>query len=223
MQINIGIADDEELFRIGIAHILSRDPEINVVFQASNGKELLQLLASTKPQPDIIMTDIKMPELNGVEATKIISQTHKEIGIIALTTYNSRPFIRNMIDVGASAYLVKNSAPADVIHTIKQVYYKGFYYDNEVLSIINERSSYQNCIKEKSVFDEDFLTTREREILELICKQFTTQEIGKKLCISPRTVEVHRKNLLEKTGVRNIAGLVIFAINNNLIPRIIIE
>lgn len=223
MEINIGIADDEELFRIGIAHILSRDPEINVVFQASNGKELLELLSKSDPIPDIIMTDIKMPELNGVEATKIISQTHKEIGIIALTTYNTKPFIRNMIDVGASAYLVKNSAPSDVIHTIKQVFYKGFYYDNEVLSIINNRNSYQNTESEKSIFDENFLTPREAEILELICKQHTTHEIGKKLFISPRTVEVHRKNLLDKTGVKNIAGLVIFAIHNDLVPPIIVD
>ena len=221
MQINVVVADDEELFRVGIVHILSRDTEINVVFQASNGRELLEYLAGCDELPDVIITDIKMPELNGVEATKAINQAYKEVGIIALTTYNSKPFIRNMIDVGASAYLVKNSPPDKVIHTIKQVFYKGFYYDNHVMKIVNERAVSRSS--EKSVFDQSFITTREREVLELICKQFTTPEIAEKLFISPRTVEVHRKNLLEKTGVRNIAGLVIFAINNNLVPPIIIE
>ena len=112
MIINVVIADDEELFRVGLVHILSRDPEINIVFQAGNGKELLEYLANVEQLPDIVITDIKMPELNGVEATKVISQAYAEVGIIALTTYNTKPFIRNMIDVGASAYLVKNSAPS---------------------------------------------------------------------------------------------------------------
>lgn len=223
MTINIVIADDEELFRIGITHILSRDKNFNIMYEASNGKELLDFLAGCDLLPDIVITDIKMPELNGVEATKIVSQVYPEVGIIALTTYSSRSFIRNMIDVGASAYLVKNSSPSKVLHTIKQVFYKGFYYDNLVMSILNKAGSSKKNLAEKSVFDDNFLTPREREVLELICKQFTTQEIGKKLFISPRTVEVHRKNILEKTEVRNIAGLVIFAINNDLVPPIIIE
>jgi len=223
MQINLVIADDEELFRVGLAHILSRDEQINIVYQAENGNQLLEYLASCEILPDIIITDIKMPELNGVEATKVINQAYKEVGIIALTTYNTKPFIRNMIDVGASAYLVKNSAPAKVLHTIKQVYYNGFYYDNEVMQIVNERAALKNRNADKSVYDENFLTERETEVLEGICNQMTSVEIGEKLFISPRTVEVHRKNLLEKTGVKNIAGLVIFAINNDLVPPIIIE
>ncbi|OAB78717.1 response regulator transcription factor [Cochleicola gelatinilyticus] len=221
-QIQVVIADDEELFRVGLAHILSRDEEINIQFEASNGKDLLEYLASIESLPDIIITDIKMPELNGVEATKVISKAYEQIGIIALTTFNTNPFIRNMIDVGASAYLVKNSSPAKVLHTIKQVYYNGFYYDNHVMKVLNNRYvSTQDAAT--SVYDEDFLTQREREVLELICKQYKTTEIGKKLFISPRTVEVHRKNLLDKTGVKNIAGLVVFAIQNDLVPPIFID
>ena len=223
MIINVVIADDEELFRVGIVHILSRDPEINIMYEASNGKELLDFLAGCDPLPDIVVTDIKMPELNGVEATKILNQTYPEVGIVALTTYNTKSFIKNMIDVGASAYLVKNSSPDKVLHAIKQVFYKGFHYDNQVMDILNEAGASKKKAADKSVFDEDFLTPREREVLELICRQNTTHEIAEKLFISPRTVEVHRKNLLEKTGVKNIAGLVIFAINNDLVPPIIIE
>lgn len=223
MVINVVIADDEELFRVGMIHILSRDAGINVIYEACDGKQLLDFLAGCDPLPDIVITDIKMPEVNGVEVTKIISQAYPEIGIIALTTYNTKSFIRNMIDVGASAYLVKNTSPDKVLHTIKQVYYKGFYYDTHVMKILNKSNDSKGLSSVKTVFDEDFLTPREREILELICRQLTTHEIGDKLFISPRTVEVHRKNILDKTKVKNIAGLVIFAINNDLVPPIIID
>jgi DNA-binding NarL/FixJ family response regulator len=216
MKINIVIADDEELFRVGIKHILSSEQQFQIAFEATNGKELLTYLNQTEELPDIIVMDIKMPELNGVEATKQITLEYPEIGIIALTTYNTKPFIRNMIDVGANAYLVKNSPPDKVIHTIKQVFHNGFYYDNYVMNIIKKQATADNK-NTKTVFDNDFLTTREREVLELICKQYTTPEIAEKLFISPRTVEVHRKHLLEKTNVKNSAGLVIFAFTNGLV------
>ncbi|QIE58840.1 response regulator transcription factor [Rasiella rasia] len=221
MKIKVVIADDEELFRVGIAHIFSRDPNIEVIHQAENGEDLLTFLAAQKQLPDIVITDIKMPKLNGVEATKIIHRDYPEIGIVALTTYNTKPFIKNMIDVGASAYLVKNATPKQVIHTVNQVYYNGFYYDKQVMDILNNK--YSGTGDDKSFHDADFLTDREAQVLELICKQYKTSEIAEQLYISPRTVEVHRKNLLLKTGVKNIAGLVIFAIQNNLVPPIITD
>tara|TARA_B100001146_G_scaffold224848_1_gene244485 strand:+ start:24835 stop:25506 length:672 start_codon:yes stop_codon:yes gene_type:complete len=222
LNIRVVIADDEELFRVGLAHILARDEEIEIVHQATNGIELLDYMKEVTPLPDVVITDIKMPGLNGVEATKKMSDLYQEVGIIACTTYNTKPFIRNMIDVGASAYLVKNSPPEKVVHTIKQVFYNGFYYDKQVMDILNKKYAEKNA-QDKTVYDQDFLTDREKEVLELICRQYKTSEIAEKLFISPRTVEVHRKNLLQKTEVRNIAGLVIFAIQNELVPPIIIE
>ena len=222
MLINVVIADDEELFRVGISYILSRDKEINILYEATNGRELLDFLAACDPLPDIIITDIKMPELNGVEVTKIINEAYPKVGIIALTTYNTKSFIRNMIGVGASAYLVKNSSPEKVIHTLKQVYYNGFYYDKNVMEILKENRKSKGE-SEKSVFDDAFLTPREKEILDLICKQYTSQEISKRLSISPRTVEVHRKNVIEKAKVKNTAGLVIFAMKNHLVSPNITE
>ena len=223
MNINLVLADDEELFRVGMSHILSKDEEISIVFQAENGKELIDYLAGVDELPDIIIMDIKMPELNGVEATKVIHKAYPEISIIALTTYNTKPFIRNMIDVGASAYLVKNSRTSKVLHTIKQVFYNGFYYDTDVMRAIKGLNNTSDKNEIKTVFDDEFITKREREVLELICKQLTSQEIADKLFISKRTVEVHRKNLQDKTGVKNIAGLVIYAIQNELIPASFIE
>ena len=210
------LADDEELFRAGVALILSRDPEIEIVYQAENGQQLLDFLATQEILPDIVVTDIRMPELNGVEATKLLRKLYPEIGVIALTTYNTRPFIRNMINVGASAYLVKNSAPSLMLNTVKKVFHRGFYYDTYVMEVLNAK--YIGSKNEKSAYDADFLTDRESEILTLICKEYITSEIAEQLHISPRTVEVHRKNLLVKTGVKNIAGLVVFAIQNGLVP-----
>jgi DNA-binding NarL/FixJ family response regulator len=222
MKIKIVLADDEELFRVGMFHILSGDEAIEIVFQAANGRELLDYLHSTDELPDIVIMDIKMPELNGVEATKLVSTEFPKVRIIALTTYNTKPFIRNMIDVGASAYLVKNSPTENVIHTIKQVFKNGFYYDAFVMDALKVlKNKYR--VKSLSVFDESFITQREKEVLEQICLQRTSQEIADKFFISKRTVEVHRKNLLEKTGVKNLAGLVIFAIKNNLVSPLIFE
>ena len=223
MNIKIVLADDEELFRVGMSHILSRDPEIEIVFQATNGRELIEFLKTTETLPHMVIMDIKMPELNGVEATKEISQSFPEVNIIALTTYNTKPFIRNMIEVGASAYLVKNSPPQKVVHTIKQVYYNGFFYDSEVINALKGFAHPSNKADSKTVFDENFITQREREVLELICLQKTSQEIADALFISKRTVEVHRKNLLEKTEAKNLAGLVIFAMKNSLVPPILFE
>lgn len=222
MKIKLVLADDEELFRIGMYHILSKDEEIEVVHQAGNGAELIHYLEQAEILPDIIIMDIKMPELNGVEATKSISVRYPNIGIIALTTYNTKPFIRNMIDVGASAYLVKNSPTEQVLKTIKQVHYNGFYYDQHVMEALKKTKTTKHA-EMVSVFDESFLTQREKEILELICLQRTSQEIANQLYISKRTVEVHRKNILDKTGVKNLAGLVIFAIKNNLVSPMIFE
>jgi DNA-binding NarL/FixJ family response regulator len=221
LTIKVVLADDEELFRVGIALILSRDPEIEILYQAENGQQLLDYLETQETLPDIVVTDIKMPELNGVEATKMLRKLYPEIGVIALTTYNTKPFIRNMIHVGASAYLVKNSAPAQMLHTVKQVFHNGFYYDNHVMEVLNSKQ--QAISEEKSAYDANFLTDRETQILTLICKQYITSEIAEELHISPRTVEVHRKNLLEKTGVKNIAGLVVMAIQNGLVPPFEIE
>lgn len=216
--INIVLADDEELFRKGIAFLLKREKNINVLYEASNGSDLVNFLSSaqTRELPDIILMDLKMPFLNGVEATKIIHTTYPNIKIIALTSYNTNSFIANMIQVGASSYLVKNATPNEMLLTINEVFAKGFYYNENVLQVIQKGILPTNN-KDKKSTGEDHLTTREREVLQLICQQFNTNEIGDSLCISPRTVEGHRNNLLLKTESKNIAGLVVYAIQNKII------
>jgi DNA-binding NarL/FixJ family response regulator len=214
-KIKLLLADDEELFRKGISFLLQRQDNIQILYEANNGSEVVEYLKSSSIHPDIILMDLKMPMLNGVEATKLINKEFPSIKIIALTSYNTKSFIANMIEIGAASYIVKNSTPEEMITTINQVIEKGFYYNEGVLNVIQE-----NLIdnKRKNIFFEEvILTKREREILELICNQKSTQQIAEKLFISPRTVEGHRNNLLLKTDSQNSAGLVVFAIQNKIV------
>jgi len=212
--IKIALVDDEVLFRKGISFLLQREENIEIVFEASNGEELISILDKNEVKPDIIVMDLKMPFLNGVEATKIIRKAFPEIKIIALTSYDSKSFIANMIQVGAVAYLIKNTTPKDLIRTINEVAQKGFYYNENVLKTIQE--TIVSSKNTKGNLETSFLSPREIEILQLICQQKTTSEIAEHLFLSPRTVEGHRNNLLLKTESRNIAGLVVYAIQNEI-------
>ena len=214
-KIKIIIADDEELFRKGIYFLLQREPNFEVIFEASNGAELVEHLKTTSELPQIIMMDLKMPLINGVEATKIIHKDFPNIRIIALTSYNTKSFIANMIKVGAASYLVKNASPKDMIKTVNEVAQKGFYYNELVMEVIHQNMI--STVSSKTVLDEDFLTEREKEVLKLICKQHNSTEIAEMMNLSVRTVDGHRNNLLTKTNSKNVAGLVIFAIQNKII------
>ncbi|GAA3781373.1 response regulator transcription factor [Flavobacterium ginsengiterrae] len=212
--IKIALVDDEVLFRKGISFLLQREENIEIVFEASNGEDLVNKLLENEIKPDIIIMDLKMPVLNGVEATKIIRKSFPDIKIIALTSYDSKSFIANMIQVGAVAYLIKNTTPKDLIKTINEVSKKGFYYNESVLKTIQE--TIVSSKNSKGNLETSFLSPREIEILQLICQQKTTSEIAEHLFLSPRTVEGHRNNLLLKTESRNIAGLVVYAIQNDI-------
>jgi len=216
-KINIVLADDELLFRQGLKAILSSQDNITVLFDAKDGNDLIQQLRTVEILPEIVITDLKMPELNGVEVTKLIRKEFPTIKVIALTSYFSKPFILNMISIGAVAYLAKNSTPDLMVKTIEEVADKGFYYDEEVMQYIHESIVNPADKKVKSNFDTNYFTKRETEVLELICQQQTTNDIAKNLFISPRTVEGHRNNLLLKTESKNVAGLVIYALKNKLV------
>ncbi len=215
-KIKILLADDEELFRKGIAFLLQREKNIEIVYEASNGEEVLNYLKFCNDYPDIIIMDLKMPVLNGVEATKIIRKEFSNLKVIALTSYNTKSFIANMIDIGASSYLVKNATPQEMIFTINEVAEKGFYYNTEVIQVIQDQIV-SGSTKKKTIFDAGYFSAREIEVLQCICMQMNAQEMSEKLNISPRTVEGHRTNLLFKTESKNVAGLVVYAIQNKLI------
>lgn len=211
--IKILLADDEPLFRNGIAFLLQREADMEIIFEAANGIEVLDYLSGCTTYPDIIIMDLKMPGVNGVEATKAISEEYPSIKVIALTSYNTKTFIANMISTGAASYLVKNITPDVLLKTIREVAAKGYYYDALVLEVLKENIQ----APKKSNFTNWDLTVREKEIIKLICMQLSTKEIADTLFINYRTVEGHRNNLLLKTQSKNMAGLVVFALQNDIL------
>lgn len=213
-KIKIALADDEILIRQGIKTILLQENEFEVVFDVSNGKELITTLEEN-PQnlPDIILMDINMPEYNGVEATKYLSKKFPEISIIAVSSYTSETFMKKMISVGAVCYIPKNFTPSEMINRIKKVYTNGFCYQPEMVAFIKNNHANKNETPE--------ISEREIEVLKLICLQKSSSEISQILDISPRTADGHRNNLLAKTNSKNIAGLVVYAIQRQFfIPTI---
>jgi DNA-binding NarL/FixJ family response regulator len=214
-KVKIIIADDEDLFRKGIYYLLT-EHGFDVIYEASNGADLIEYLQSITQYPEVILMDIKMPALNGVETTKQIAKQFPAIKIIALSSYITSTFISNMLQVGAASYIPKNASPDEMITTINKVIETGYYYNNFMRQHISQDKlkAVQNA---KSVFDDNLLTKREYEILQLICKQKSAAEIAEFLELSPRTVEGHRNNLLLKTDSKNVAGLVVFALRNNFI------
>ena len=212
--IQLAIADDEMLFRRGMQILVEDFEGIDVSLEASNGKDLLEKLQTSDSLPDVLLLDLNMPEMNGVETAKSLQKQFPSIRIIVLSTYFSKGFIINMIELGASSYLPKNSLPAEVEKAIREVFEKGFSYNDKVMEVIRENMI--SKMKVKASFAPE-LTSREKEILQLICEQFTASEIAGKLFISQRTVDGHRNNLLQKLNCRNTAGLVVHAIQNNLV------
>lgn len=211
--IQIAITDDATLFRKGLNLLLEDYDDIEVIMEAENGQVLLDKLATEK-HPDIVILDLQMPVLDGVATAKILKEKHPDIRIIILSTHYSKAFIINMIEIGASAYLPKNAEPETFAKTIRNVYENGFHYSKEVWEMI------QTNINKKQTTQVSFvpqLTARELEVLQCICEQLTASEIAEKLFISRRTVEGHRNNLLQKLNCRNVAGLVVYAIENNLV------
>jgi DNA-binding NarL/FixJ family response regulator len=215
--ITIAIADDQLLFRRGMAAIINNFEGMSVVCETDNGSKLLTFLETTTQKPDVILMDLSMPELNGIDTMKIIHEKYPDQKVIILSIHNEEKFVVHLIELGANAYLFKNAEPQDVENAIRGVVEKGFYFSESLMMTFQKRLN--NKKTHVSVHENIpiSLTTREIEVLNLICQELTAQEIAEKLFISVRTVDGHRNNLLEKTGARNTAGLVIFAIKNNLV------
>lgn len=212
--IKLVIADDHEIFRDGFKLMLSKFPEITLVGEAGNGRELLELIE--KEKPDVILTDIKMPVMDGIEATKKIAELYPEKGVIGLSMYDDDELIIEMLEAGAKGYLIKNAGKDQIIEAIKTVYNDEPYYcktTSHKLTQMIAKSRFNPYKKtEKAEFSE-----REKEIIAGICDEMTNKEIGDKLFISVRTVEGHRLKILEKMNVKNTVGLVVYAIKNGIV------
>jgi two-component system, NarL family, response regulator NreC len=211
--IKLAIADDHELFRDGVAMMLKQFPDIEVVGQAENGKELIEIV--NQHSPDIVLTDISMPVMDGIEVTRFLSKSNPAIGIICLSMFDEDNLIIDMLEAGAKGYLLKNADKLEIAEAIKTVYNQQPYYCRRTTVKLAAMIAASKFNPYKHFAKPDF-TDREVEIISLICKELTNKEIADTLFLSIRTVEGYRLKILEKMNVKNSIGLVIYAIRNNL-------
>jgi len=213
-KIKIAIADDYKIYRDGLKVGLSADENLEVILEADNGEDLIKALHLQKP--DIILMDLKMPLMDGMEATKLVRKQFPDIKVLVVTMYEDDKFIIHMMENGANGYLLKNAEPDEIRKSIYAVYENGYYFNDVVNKALLKKLVLKNNLKPS--FNQNIeLTERELEVLKLICEEKTAAEIAKEIFLSPRSVEGIRQRLIEKVGVRNTAGLVMFAVKNNMV------
>jgi DNA-binding NarL/FixJ family response regulator len=213
-QITVAIADDHKLFRKGVILSMRQYTNIKFVMEADNGEELINNIGAFNP--DVVLCDLKMPKKDGIDATKLLTKLHPHIRVIILTMYEDERFVGHLMDCGAAGYLLKNTDPAEIKKAITDVMKTGFYLNPFVNKVLIKK----NYSKQKfnpSLTSEVVLSDREKEVLTLVCMEFTAQEISQKMDISPRTVEAIKDRLMERFGVKNSVGLVFYAMKNQLI------
>jgi DNA-binding NarL/FixJ family response regulator len=210
--IRIIIADDHQMFIDGLKSLLKPQKNFCVVGEAANGQQLLDLLQTTTT--DIILMDVNMQVMDGIEATKQVKLNYPQIKILMLTMFSTRDYIEKVLRAGAHGYILKNTGKEELTQAIQTVMQGESYFSKEVTARIMEGLQKKKAAENDPMMVE--LTEREKDVLKLIVQECTTQEIADKLFISFHTVETHRKNLISKLNVKNIAGLVKFAILNGL-------
>ena len=212
--IKIAIADDYKIYRDGLKVALSTDENLKVIFEADNGEELMKGLETISP--DVIIMDLKMPIMDGMEATKEVRKKYPSIKVLVVTMYDDDKFIIHLMENGANGYLLKNTEPDEIRKSIYSVHENGYYFNDVVNKALLKKLVLKNNLKPS--FNQNVeLTEREMEVLKLICEEKTAAEIAKEIFLSPRSVEGIRQRLIEKVGVRNTAGLVMFAVKNNMV------
>ena len=207
--IKVVICDDHQLFREGLSLILSGIDDVSIINQFKDGQEVLDWLETHTV--DVILMDINMPNIDGIQACKIISKKYPNVKVIYLSMINQVEIFQVLLESGAKGFLLKNSSSVEVEKAIRQVYQGEKYFDSNLFNQVNEDSS----SKSQSFYPK--LTKREKEILQLIIAEYTSAEIASELFISQGTVETHRRNLISKLGVKNTAGLVRVALEYKLI------
>lgn len=212
--VRYAIADDHKIFRQGLKLALGDDRKIKCIGEAEDGLQLMELLKTQ--QADVVLVDLKMPGMDGIEVTKEIRSLYPHMKVLILTMFDDEHFILHLMEAGANGYLVKNADPSEIKMAIHTAFENGYYFSDMVSSILLKNVVQKN--KTTPVFKEAIkLSDKETEILKLICQEYTTAEIGERVFLSPRTVEGIRAGLLEKIGVRNTAGLVMYAVKNGIV------
>jgi two-component system response regulator DegU len=214
--IRLIIADDHQIFRQGLKLILEDDQNIEIIGEASNGKEAVEMVKAE--QPDVVMLDISMPILNGLEATAIIDKQHKKTKPLILSMHNNEDYISKSIENGALGYLLKDASKEEILKAIHTVAEGGRYFGNSVSDIIIQnyvkKSKNKGIDQSSNQHKEPILSKTEKEILKLIIDGLSSREIAEKLGSSVRTIDNHRANMMKKNKVKNAAELVKLAIEN---------
>lgn len=211
------IADDHNMFVEGIESILEGQDHIQVVSKCYTGTEVFEKIQQATP--DVILLDINLPGLNGLEVCQRLSKEFPDVKVLALSMHNEESFVTEILKYGAQGYILKNTGKKELISAIETIHSGQSYFSEEVTETIMKSLVNQRTGGKKSATLAPKISRREKDVLELIIKEFTTQEIADTLFISLKTVESHRRSLLTKLGVRNTAGLVRVAVENQLIKQ----
>jgi DNA-binding NarL/FixJ family response regulator len=210
MIINILLADDHQIMLEGLVALLEREPGLKVVGQAPDGRAAVRL--AHELEPHVVVMDVTMPDLNGIDATRQILAENQQVKVIALSMHADRRFVKGMLQAGASAYLLKHSASRELIRAIRQVMAGGVYLSPEIAGIVVE--DYRTPTADTSVFA--VLTSREREVLQLFAEGKSPREIAGALHLSLKTVEAYRRQIMEKLDYHSFAELIKYAIREGL-------
>ena len=217
--IKIILVDDHKIIRDGLKALLMGSDEVEIVGECTDGIHVNDYLRKNKENVDVVLMDINMPELNGIDATKKVLNEFPGTKILVLTMHNEEGYISKILKAGAKGYILKNTGDVELIDAIKKVNDGATYFSSEVSEIMMAKYMKDNNAPklQSSLVTIDDLTERELEVLKLIAEEQTNNQIAEILCISPRTVDTHRRNLAQKLGVKNAAGLVRFAVENHVV------
>ncbi|MHC5157512.1 MAG: response regulator [Planctomycetota bacterium] len=212
MATKVLLVDDHEIMREGISALLRRYSEFEVVGQAADGRRALEMASQLKP--DIIIMDVGMPNLNGVDATKQLLSMNPELKIMALSTHSDGAIVAKMIKAGAKGYILKESAFEELVEGLNTLQDGRTFLCNKISKVVF--SDYVDLVANPKVMDGDGLSGREREVLQLVAEGHTTKQIAEILNLSTKTIDSHREHIMEKLGIRNVAGLTRYAIRQGM-------
>lgn len=214
MKIRVLVADDHAIIREGLWVMLGNQPDMEMIGIAANGREAIRLV--DEYEPDVAVMDLSMPELNGIEAIQQMLPRHPHLQVVVLSIHESKHYVYRALKAGAKGYLMKETAGLEVVEAVRAVY-RGERYLSQRIADLLTNASFQNLEEPIEVSPLEMLSSREREILQLVAEGKTSQQIAESLSISPKTVDTYRSRLMHKIGVEDMAGLVRFAIQHGVI------
>lgn len=213
MDIRILLVDDHKIVRDGLRTLIENEPGVKVIAEAENGHDAVRL--SRELSPDVVIMDISMPDMNGIDATRLILDDHPGLKVIALSMYSDRLFVSGMLEAGASGYLLKDCAFEELVRAIRSVMDDQAYLCSKIVGMVIHRSSNRILVSRAPCHTS--LTPREREVFKLLAEGLSTRGTAEQLGISPKTVEAHRRNIMEKLNVKSVSELVKYAIREGVV------